>query len=149
MRKRNPKNHAEQRPALPARRALPRRWVVLALLVVVMAAATWLVLEFIVWNRLPGELVGRWAVVQGPPEYSEAIFEFHRSGRMFGHVNDRGNVAIIQADVRVEGDQLYSTTKHPRTGAERVTVQTIRSLTAQKLVVADEAGRELVLARVN
>jgi hypothetical protein len=68
---------------------------------------------------------------------------------MVGRVNDNGNLGVIRAEVRVEGDKIYSTTKHPRTGMEHVSVQTIRSLTRQELVVADEAGRVMTMARVD
>ena len=113
------------------------------------AGGTWAFFEFVVWNRLPAELVGKWAVVQGPQEYQEAVFEFHRNGRMIGHVNDKEMVGIIKAEVRVEGDKIYSTTRHSQTGREHVSVQTIKSLTSQELVVVDDRGQVIKMARVN
>jgi uncharacterized protein (TIGR03066 family) len=134
---------AEQTP-LPAKTAggNARRWVFLGLGLVLAAGASWAVMEFVVWNKLPSELVGKWEVVQGPPKYKEAVFEFYRSGKMVGHLNDNGNLRIMKADVRVEGDKLHITTRRPSTGEEHVSVQTIRTLNDKELVVADE--REIV-----
>jgi uncharacterized protein (TIGR03066 family) len=134
---------AEQRP-LPAKTAggNARRWVFLGLGLLLAFAASWAFMEFVVWNKLPAELVGKWEVVQGPPKYKEAVFEFYRSGKMVGHLNDHENLRIMNADVRVEGDKMYITTRRPSTGEEHVSVQTIRTLNDRELVVADE--REII-----
>ena len=125
-----------------------RRWLLLGIVLLLTTAGTWAFLEFFALNRLPAELVGRWEVIAGPPVYREAIFEFHRSGKMIGHINAKEMVHVFNAEVRVEGDKIYSTTRHPRTGQEKVTVQTIRKLTQQELVVVDQAGEETRMARV-
>lgn len=119
----------------------------LGLAVLVTSVGTWLVLEFIVWNRVPAELVGRWEVVEGPPEYRDAVFEFYRSGKMVGHFNDNKMLRVIYAEVRIEGDKIYSTTWRERTGEEKVTVQTIRSLTNRALIVVDDRGKVIKMAR--
>src|SRR5437773_1673120 len=90
-------------PAPPARFS-PKRWAVLGLGLLIAAGVTWGIMEFVVWNKLPRELVGTWEVVQGPPEYQEAVFEFQRSGKMIGRLNDHGNLRIMNAEVRVEED---------------------------------------------
>src|SRR5262245_2591279 len=104
-----------------------RSWAMLGIALVLATGGAWALMEFVVWNRLPSDLVGRWEVIEGPPEYREAVFEFQRSGKMIGHVNDHERLGVIHAEVRVEGDKIYSTTRHPRTGQEKVSVQTIRS----------------------
>ena len=127
-----------------------RRWIVLGLALILTTVGAWAFMEFVVWNQLPSELVGRWEVVESDgPEYREAVFEFHRNGRMIAHINQNGQLGIINAEVRVEADKIYSTTRQPRTGKEKVTVQTIRSLTRQELVVADDAGKATRMARIN
>ena len=54
----------------------------------------------------------------------------------------------MNADVRVEDDKLYITTRQPSTGKEHVSVQTIRTLNARELVVADEKGKVIRMARM-
>src|SRR5205807_2192465 len=58
-------------------------------------------------------------------------------GTMVGRVNQAGHLAIVNATVRIEDNNIYSTTRHPQTGEEKTTVQTIRTLTAKELVVED------------
>jgi len=135
-------------PVPLARTGAPKkRWALLGLCLLLAGGVTWAVMEFVVWNRLPSELVGVWEVVQGPPEFKEAEFQFYRSGKMVGHFNDNGMDRPIHADVRIEGDKLYFTSRHPRTGEEDVRVQTIRKLTDVEFVVADESGAIMKLAR--
>jgi hypothetical protein len=122
------------------------RWLLGAFLCLLVAAVTWSVLEFVVWNKLPPDLVGTWEVTDGPQE--GATFEFHRSGKMIGHLNQGGNLSIVRAMVHIEDGKLYSTTWHPQTGEEKVTVQTIRTLSSRQLVLEDERGRRLTLRKV-
>jgi uncharacterized protein (TIGR03066 family) len=112
------------------------------------AGGTWAILEFVVWNRLPSELVGRWEVIQGPREYKDAVFEFYRSGKMIGYLNENEKVGLIKADIRIEGDKIYSTTTNPQTGKEHVSVQTIRTLTAREFVVEDSKGIRTHMRRI-
>ena len=143
----------KNQPAPPLRlpqtpRSSPLRWFVLGLGLLLAAGGSWAFAEFVVWNRLPGELVGTWEVVQGPPEYKEAVFEFYRSGKMVGHLNDKGNLRVMNAVVRVEEDKLIITTRQPSTGEEHVSVQTIRKVSDRELVVADEGGRIMKMVRL-
>ncbi|HZZ82811.1 MAG TPA: hypothetical protein VFE62_30205 [Gemmataceae bacterium] len=124
-----------------------RRWLLAAMLCLLIASITWAVFEFIVWNRLPANLVGTWEVTDGPEVGS--VVEFHRSGKMIGHVNQNGNLSLVRAMVRVEGNKLYSTTWHPTTGQEMTTEQTIQTMTARNLVLADKKGTVLNFRRVN
>jgi len=111
-------------------------------------AGTWAFFEFVVWNRLPSELVGRWEVIQGPREYKDAVFEFHRSGKMIGYLNQNEKVGLLKAEIRIEGDKIYSTTHQQETGQEATTVQTIRSLTAREFVVEDPKGNRTHMRRI-
>src|ERR1039457_2618563 len=144
------KKHSVQPQRLPTMSdpSSSLRWVVLGIGLLLAAGAAWAVMEFVVWNNLPRELVGTWEVVHGPPEYKDAVFEFHRSGKMVGRLNDNGNLRIMNAEVRVEEDKLFITTRHRRTGEENVSVQTVRKLTDRELEVADERGRVIKMARI-
>src|SRR5262245_26280274 len=123
--KRNQKHKQADEPQQQVARPSPARrgrWL-LFVLAVTMGLATWGFCELVVWNRLPSELVGKWVVVKGPPEYKDAVFDFYRNGTMEGKVNLKGNEGIIKADVRLEGDKIFSTSRHPKTGQEMTQVQ--------------------------
>ncbi len=124
------------------------RWRLLLVLFLIGAAgATWAFFEFVVWNKIPAELVGKWDVVDGPPEYKDASFEFFRNGSMEGKVNVQEVLYVIKSTIRVDGKNIYSTSRHPRTGQERVQVLVIRTLTANELVVEDEQGKIMTMRR--
>jgi uncharacterized protein (TIGR03066 family) len=138
---------AEQAP-LPAKTAggNARRWVFLGLALVLAAGASWAFFEFVVWNKLPSELVGKWDVVEGTKEYKEATFEFFRNGTMEATVNEREMVGKIYATIRVDGNKLFSTTRN-KAGQEHTAVFIIRTLTARELVVEDEQGKRMKMKR--
>src|SRR5262245_44560949 len=106
------KKHIKHRPhpatpaVAPAGSGFGRKALIAIPLLLLAAGGTWAFFEYVVWNRLPPELVGKWAVVEGPKEYKEAVFEFHRSGRMIGYVNYKEMVRIIKAEVRVEDGKI-------------------------------------------
>lgn len=142
------KAQASPPPAGGAARFSWPRWGILGLCVVLAAAGTWAVFEFIVWNKLPGDLVGRWVVVEGPQEGS--IFDFHRNGTLVGKVQEGEWTGPLQATLRLEGKKIHSTTRQPRTGQKDTFVefvQTIRTLTEKELVLEDERGPVVKMAR--
>jgi uncharacterized protein (TIGR03066 family) len=147
--KKQPQKHV---PAIPPAKGAGgnglRMWCILAVALLITAGATLAIMEYVVWNKLPSELVGRWEVVHGPDEYKEAVFEFHRSGKLIGHLNHNGNLQMMKADVRVEADKLFITTRRQSTGEVHVSVQTITKLNERHLVVMDEVGRDMKLARI-
>ena len=54
----------------------------------------------------------------------------------------------MDAEVRVEGDKLYITTRRPSTGEKNVSVQTIHTLNDREFVVADEHGQLMKMTRI-
>jgi hypothetical protein len=116
----------------------PRRWSIVALCVIVAGVGTWALFEFVVWNRLPPELVGKWVVEGGPQD--GATFDFFRSGAMEAHVNLQGREGIVKASVAVDGKALLMTTRNPNTGQDETRRSIIRELTARTLVLEDEKG---------
>jgi uncharacterized protein (TIGR03066 family) len=123
------------------------RRLVLFLIFLLAGAGTWAFFEFVVWNKIPSELVGKWDIVDGPKEYREAVFEFYRNGTMEGRV-DRGDMLhIIRSTIQLDGKKLIITSRHPETGAEKVQVQTIRTLTDRELIVEDERGTRIRMRR--
>jgi uncharacterized protein (TIGR03066 family) len=150
--RKSPAGHAQPAPAKPQSHNAPRSgWPAtakVALLVCVGLLAglgTWVVLEFVIWNRVPAELLGKWVVQQGPQE--GATFDFYRNGTMVGKVNVGGKEAIINATIRVEDKTIYSTTQHPQTGQTDTKKLLIRTLTATQMVVEDEQGQVLNMER--
>jgi uncharacterized protein (TIGR03066 family) len=132
-------------PAIaPATDGARRLWLLLPLGLAAFLLS-WAVLELVVWNVLPEELLGKWVVTQGPQE--GATFDFYRSGKMIGRINQAGKLHIIDAVVRLEDNKIYSTTRHPQTGQETTVAQTIRTLTAWDLVVEDSKGIRTYMKR--
>jgi uncharacterized protein (TIGR03066 family) len=134
----------------PVRAPVQRNsWWIAALLLLLVAlgagGGTWALFEFVVWNELPAELVGKWVVKEGPQE--GATFDFYRNGTMVGHVDAGGKEAIVNARVRVEDKKIYSTTRNPYTGGDDTKVLVIRTLTARDLVVKDEQGKLMKMER--
>jgi uncharacterized protein (TIGR03066 family) len=121
------------------------RWAVLLGVFALVAGGNWFLLEYVVWNRLPPVLVGKWVVVGG--EQDGATFDFYRSGAMVGKINVGGREGIVNARVRLEGDKLYSTTRNPHTGADETRVQTIRTLTDRLFVLEDDRGKRFSMER--
>jgi uncharacterized protein (TIGR03066 family) len=125
-----------------------KRQVFLGLCLVLACGGTWAFAEFVVWNRIPSELVGKW-VVTTPGEQEGATFDFYRGGQMVGRVNQGGRLAIVNAAIRVEGNTILSTTRHPQTGVELTVAQKIRTLSPSTLIVEDEKGNVLSMARAD
>ena len=117
----------------------------MALVVILAFGGTWTFFELVVWARIPPELVGKWVVKEGPQE--GATFDFFRGGTMVGRVNAGGNEAIVNARVRVEDKTIYSTTTNPHTGREDTMVLMIRTLSPRELIVEDQQGQLLKMAR--
>jgi hypothetical protein len=128
----SPKNAAPQSPATPERR-FPRI-VVLALCLLLAAAGTWAVMEFVVWNKLPSDLVGKW-IATGK---QVATLEFSRNGTMVGRFNVEGKLHVVEARVAVENQTLFITTRDTQGKNELTTKQTIKSLNSNELVLQDE-----------
>src|SRR5258708_2463646 len=60
------------------------RWAIIVICLLVAAGGTWSVFEFVVWAKLPAELVGKWEVTEGPQR--GAIFNFARNGTLEAHL---------------------------------------------------------------
>ncbi|MBI2808757.1 MAG: hypothetical protein HYX68_27530 [Planctomycetes bacterium] len=146
---RNPAKFTKQRQQAPAPSAPPakaaggnaRRWIVLGLGALLTAAATWSFLEFVVWNKvlwnqLPGDLIGKWVVSGG--DQDGATFDFYRNGSMRGRINAGGREGIINARIEVEGDTLFITTRNPHTKQDEVKKHLIKVLNRSELVLQDE-----------
>jgi len=122
------------------------RWVVPILCLLLAAGGTWGVMEFVVWNKLPGDLVGKWEVQGG--DQDGATFDFFRNGTMVARINVRGKLEFVKADVAVEGDGLFVTTRSPIDNREMTKRHTIKVLSANRLVLEDERKNVLTMERL-
>jgi len=110
----------------------------------------WALMELVVWNKvlwgeLPGELMGKWVVTEGPDE--GGTIDFYRSGAMRAVVNLQGKTGIVDATIRVEDKKIHATLTNQDTGEKGTRVQTIRVLTRDRLVLEDERGNSIKLRR--
>ena len=131
-------------PPQPSSR--PRRRLLLLLLGCLLLAAggTWAMLELVVWNKLPRDLVGTWVVVEG--EMEGATFEFHRDGSMVVREDVGTRRHILKGEAALEDRVLYVTTRD-EDGEEVTLAHTIRVLSPRELVLETEQGKLLKLER--
>src|SRR5438045_3569065 len=61
-------------------------WILLALCLALAGVGTLAIFEFLVWNKVPPELVGFWEVDEGPQK--GASFEFFGKGAMEIHMKN-------------------------------------------------------------
>ena len=122
-------------------------WAGLVLCLLVAGSGTWAIMEFVVWNKLPSALVGKWVVVGG--EQDGATFDFFRNGTMQGRINMGGNEGIINAHVAVEENTLFITTHNPRNGREETKKHVIQTLNARELVLQDDRNNTFRMERAD
>ena len=122
-----------------------RRWLWLALGLLVVGAGTLAVFEFFVWTKVPPALVGLWEINEGPPKGS--TFEFSRRGEM-EFIPNGGERNPFKARVVVRDKTLVMIEKDRRTEKEVSTKSTIRELTANTLILELENGDVLRMVRL-
>jgi uncharacterized protein (TIGR03066 family) len=113
---------------------------------VLAAVVAFAVLRFVILSRVPQALLGKWLVVGG--EMDGATLEFFRDGTMIGKVNMDGKEGTIKGKVEVDGDTLRITSTNPFTRRPETDVQTIRTLTEDRLVLEDRKGTVLSMQRL-
>lgn len=84
-------------------------------------------------------LVGKWEVVksaEGLP--AGTLFEFKSDGSMTATVEINGKSLTLEATYKHEGDKITHTEK----GKKEAEVETVKELTADKLVTVNKDGKE-------
>jgi hypothetical protein len=144
-----PDTHGRQARRHQLRKSGPQRsarsLLIAVLCALVAFGGTWAFFEFVVWNTVPTELLGKWVVTEGPQE--GATFDFFRGGTMVGKVNAGGNEAVVNARIRVEDRKIFSTTVNPNTGRDDTRVLIVRRLSATDLVIEDAESGVLKMER--
>jgi hypothetical protein len=120
-------------------------WALVAVGLLVAGGGTWAVLEFVVWNRLPAELVGTWEVQEGP--MSGGTFRFSRDGTLQVRARDDAMDFNLKGSVVMIDRVLRTTTYDSLTGRDKTSRSTIRELTRTSLVLELENGELLKMAR--
>ena len=130
-----------------AKQASPWRWPVIALAVLLTAGGTWAAFEFLVWSRIPAELVGKW-VVQGGPQ-DGATFDFSRNGTLEARFNGGSVEHILKGRAAVEDKRLLITTRNPNTKQDETRSCVIRELSERTFVVDFEQGEVFKMVRAH
>jgi uncharacterized protein (TIGR03066 family) len=138
-----PANSAAPSPA----RALGR-WIAIVLVVAVVAGASFAAFEFLLPDRIPPELVGKWRVVDGPPNLNGMTMEFKRNGDMIGRATVNGKDFAMEGTAVLDDKTLHTTTTNLYTGRSETGMQTIVTLTENELVTRDQKGTRLTMTRV-
>lgn len=140
-------NPQTPRPVQQKKSTSGRNWLLLILVFLVAGGGTWAVLEYVVWAKLPAQLVGKWVVEGG--EQDGATFDFYRDGSMVGRINVNGKEGVIKAQVSMEGDKLHMTTKNPYSNRDETRTQIIKIMTEQELVLEDDRGQVVRMKRAD
>ncbi len=142
LKKRKPKE-PKSPPKKTVRIGWPR-WTVIALGLLLLGGATLAVFEFVIWNKVPAALVGKWEVQGGP--MSGGTFEFSRTGAV--EVRHQGAQVALSGRAAVDGKTLLLTTRDPKDiRLEQTRPSTIRELTATTFVLELEKGEVLKMVR--
>src|SRR5262249_21056872 len=86
-------------------------WGIALVVVLLVAAGTFALFEFVILSKLPRELVGRWRVVGG--QMDGFVMEFSRNGTMTGRKNASDVEPILEGRAEVNGTKLRTTTVNP------------------------------------
>jgi hypothetical protein len=110
---------------------------------------TWAFAEFVLWNKLPPELVGKWEVYDGK-DMQGAIFDFSRFGSLEARLPspDPNKTNVLQGSVTVEDKKLLITTRNPNTKLDETRTCVIRELTVTTLIVEFDKGEVFKMHRV-
>jgi uncharacterized protein (TIGR03066 family) len=122
-----------------------KRMVLFSLCVVLAGGVTWAAFEFVIWRKVPTELVGKWVVEGGSQD--GATFDFSRRGGLESHLNKGGNDQILEGRVTVVDKTMSITTRNPYTGQNDTKTCQIRELTEKTLVVEFPNGEVFRMAR--
>jgi len=140
--------HSPHPPQRAAAKATPgaaaKRWLILATVGLMTGGVVWAIFEFVVWNTIPSDMVGKWVLFDGT---HEANIQFYRGGTMVGTFNQGGNPFVVESRVVVEGKKIFSTTLNKQTQQYETKVLTIRSLEPHRLVIEDFQGKVMELER--
>jgi len=139
------KSQHEKRTPPPQPGIFRRSYLIMAVGMLAAGVGTWALFEYVIWNPVPSELLGKWIVTEGPNE--GGTIDFYRGGTMVAQVNHNEMLEIIEAKVRVEDGKIIATLRNKFTGEIGTRVQTIKQLDRWRLVLEDERGNRIHLKR--
>jgi uncharacterized protein (TIGR03066 family) len=136
---------APQTRGTPSQSGLFPKWAVALAVVAIGATATYALFAYVIFPKIPNELVGRWRVVSG--QLQGATFEFHRNGTMIGTMTVNGKDNMLEGTAQSDGKTLHTTTTNPLTGKAETGTQTIVTLTETEFVTEDARGTRITMRR--
>ncbi len=141
--------HVLQAPTGNARR--PRRWLVWLLACVCLvgaAAATYYLVDFVLWPRIPSALVGTWQVKGG--KQNGVTLEFRANGAFQAKAQVGGKVGAVYGTAVIEpdNDKALTITSTDASGQRIKKTHIIRALTENELTLEDPTGEVSRLVRL-
>jgi uncharacterized protein (TIGR03066 family) len=93
------------------------------------------------------KIVGQWKIIKGEEVPAGTMIEFTKTGKVVFHIDLNGkSMSIEVGDYKIDGDKLTLTAKKGE--KDDTEVNTIKSLTDDKLVLVDPKKKEVELERV-
>jgi hypothetical protein len=113
------------------------------------AAATYYLVDYVLFTRIPAALAGTW-VVQGGKQDGVRL-EFQRNGNFLARLSIGGEAGVVHARAEVDPTDekvLRITSTDQMTGRNMTKTHIIRSLTEKELLLEDPTGEISKLVRV-
>jgi uncharacterized protein (TIGR03066 family) len=149
-RKAKTRNARKGKPSLPApgtpdqprnQPKASRRWLVWLLAgccLVGAGLATYYLVDYVLWPRIPRELVGKWQVSGGPQ--NGVILEFQANGAFQATLMEGIKGGVVFARAEVDGHLLHIVSENRETGQQITKTHTIKKLTENELYLEDPTG---------
>jgi hypothetical protein len=138
--------HSEALVPPPDRRRKYRIWWLTAACLGLSAVATYYLIEFVFWPRVPTPLVGVWRVTGGPRD--GVVLELRANGAFQARLSKGGEQAIVTAHVQVDDDRLLIASTNPTTGAQDIKTHRILKVSDTELHLEDPEGVKSRLVRM-
>jgi uncharacterized protein (TIGR03066 family) len=121
-------------------------WLAGAVALYIGASATYYLVDFVIWPRVPSALVGQWRVVGG--EQDGVVLRFLANGEFQARISKGEDRAIVEATAQVDGQKIRITSTNPITRERETKTHLIHQLTDVELTLEDPSGRVSRLIRI-
>jgi hypothetical protein len=145
--KKSTEQGGEKSDRLSSRLFAPSSLVLIGLFLVLAAVSALAVRDFLVWNKLPQEMIGLWEVGEG--SMKGGTFEFMPNGTMEVQVYNKKKHITHKTRVVVRDKTLFITARDPLALQAVTSESIIRELTADTLILELEKGEVLKMVRVD
>ncbi len=146
-------NAATSSPRAPVNQpSRPRRWPVwllAAVCLVVAAGATYYLVDFVLWPRIPVALVGTWQSKDS--QQNVVTLEFWANGHFEARAEVGGQVGVVYGSAVTDPNddtKLLITSTDRKSGHQITKTHIIHSLTEKELMLEDPMGKVSRLVRL-